>query len=152
MTVGVLASLTFNLTRNGVQYECSFHPISSSYASHRRLDVAGYPRGCFLAAGSAKLAGVPFMVDCSTDRTRSVVPIATGVVEVTGAVALLVPGLASIGALWLGSPWSVPWQPMCSCCTPVRSRRSSWESSTRWLSTCGAMNSLPCFTGSRVEL
>jgi len=27
----------------------------------------------------------------------------TGVVEVTGAVALLVPGLASIGALWLGS-------------------------------------------------
>ena len=28
--------------------------------------------------------------------------VATGVVEVTGAVALLVPGLASIGALWLG--------------------------------------------------
>jgi quinol-cytochrome oxidoreductase complex cytochrome b subunit len=26
----------------------------------------------------------------------------TGVVEVAGAVALLVPGLASIGALWLG--------------------------------------------------
>jgi putative oxidoreductase len=28
--------------------------------------------------------------------------VVTGVVEVTGAVALLVPGLASIGALWLG--------------------------------------------------
>jgi putative oxidoreductase len=28
--------------------------------------------------------------------------VVTGVVEVAGAVALLVPGLASIGALWLG--------------------------------------------------
>ena len=28
--------------------------------------------------------------------------VVTGVVEVTGAVALLIPGLASIGALWLG--------------------------------------------------
>ena len=30
------------------------------------------------------------------------VPRRDGVVEVTGAVALLIPGLASIGALWLG--------------------------------------------------
>ncbi len=28
--------------------------------------------------------------------------VVTGVVEVSGAVALLIPGLASIGALWLG--------------------------------------------------
>jgi putative oxidoreductase len=57
----------------------------------------------FLAAGLAKLAGVPFMVDLFAQIGlgqwfRAV----TGVVEVTGAVALLIPGLASIGALWLG--------------------------------------------------
>jgi len=59
--------------------------------------VQGFLAAAFLAAGFAKLAGVPFMVGLG-QRFR----VATGVVEVTGAVALLVPGLASIGALWLG--------------------------------------------------
>jgi putative oxidoreductase len=57
----------------------------------------------FLAAGSAKLAGVPFMVDLFEQiGLGQWFRIATGVVEVAGAVALLIPGLASAGALWLG--------------------------------------------------
>lgn len=57
----------------------------------------------FLAAGTAKLAGVPFMVDLFAQiGLGQGFRVVTGVVEVVGAVALLVPGLASIGALWLG--------------------------------------------------
>jgi putative oxidoreductase len=58
----------------------------------------------FLAAGFAKLAGVPFMVDLFAQiGLGQWFRVVTGVVEVTGAVALLIPGLASIGALWLGA-------------------------------------------------
>jgi putative oxidoreductase len=57
----------------------------------------------FLAAGSAKLAGVPFMVALFDQiGLGQWFRIVTGAVEVVGAVALVVPGLASIGALWLG--------------------------------------------------
>jgi putative oxidoreductase len=57
----------------------------------------------FLAAGSAKLAGVPFMVDLFEQiGLGQWFRILTGVVEVAGAIALLVPGFASVGALWLG--------------------------------------------------
>jgi putative oxidoreductase len=57
----------------------------------------------FLAAGFAKLADVAFMVDLFEQiGLGQWFRVATGVVEVIGAVALLVPGLASIGALWLG--------------------------------------------------
>jgi putative oxidoreductase len=65
--------------------------------------LQGIIAAAFLAAGVAKLAGVPFMVDLFAQiglgqwfRTL------TGAVEVIGAFALLVPGLASVGALWLG--------------------------------------------------
>jgi putative oxidoreductase len=57
----------------------------------------------FLAAGSAKLAGVPFMVELFDQiGLGQWFRIVTGAVEVVGAAALVVPGLASIGALWLG--------------------------------------------------
>ena len=57
----------------------------------------------FLAAGAAKLAGVPFMVDLFAQiGLGQWFRVVTGVVEVVGAVALVVPGLASLGALWLG--------------------------------------------------
>ncbi|MBN8988176.1 MAG: DoxX family protein [Rhizobiales bacterium] len=57
----------------------------------------------FLAAGSAKLAGVPFMVDLFGQiGLGQWFRVLTGIVEVAGAIALLVPGQASIGALWLG--------------------------------------------------
>ena len=58
----------------------------------------------FLAAGFAKLAGVPFMVDLFEQiGLGQWFRIVTGVVEVIGAVALLIPGLASIGGLWLAA-------------------------------------------------
>ena len=65
--------------------------------------LQGILAAAFLAAGFAKLAGVPFMVDLFEQiGLGQWFRIATGIVEVAGAIALLVPGLASIGALWLG--------------------------------------------------
>ena len=65
--------------------------------------LQGLVAAAFLAAGSAKLAGVPFMVDLFQQiGLGQWFRVVTGAVEVTGAVALLVPGLASVGALWLG--------------------------------------------------
>ena len=78
-----------------------------STRSSRRIGawaLQGILAAAFLAAGAAKLAGVPFMVDLFAQiGLGQWFRVVTGVVEVTGAVALLVPGLASIGALWLGS-------------------------------------------------
>ena len=65
--------------------------------------LQGILAAAFLAAGSAKLAGVPYMVDLFEQvGVGQWFRLATGVVEITGAVALVFPGLASIGALWLG--------------------------------------------------
>jgi putative oxidoreductase len=65
--------------------------------------LQGIVAAAFLAAGLAKLAGAPFMVGIFEQiGLGQWFRIVTGVVEVTGAVALLVPGLASIGGLWLG--------------------------------------------------
>jgi putative oxidoreductase len=53
----------------------------------------------FAAAGSAKLAGVPFMVELFDQiGIGQWFRLVTGVVEITGAIALVFPGLASIGA------------------------------------------------------
>ena len=66
--------------------------------------LQGIIAAAFLAAGFAKLAGVPFMVDLFAQiGLGQWFRVVTGVVEVTGAVALLVPGLASIAGLWLGA-------------------------------------------------
>ena len=57
----------------------------------------------FFAAGAAKLAGVPFMVQIFAQiGIGQWFRIVTGVVEIIGAFALVYPGLASIGGLWLG--------------------------------------------------
>jgi putative oxidoreductase len=98
----------------------SFVSLSTSYAMETNMSAAsiqsvrptrrigawtlqGIIAAAFLAAGFAKLAGVPFMVDLFAQiGLGQWFRVVTGVVEVTGAVALLVPGLASIGALWLG--------------------------------------------------
>src|SRR3984893_5146665 len=65
--------------------------------------LQGIIAAAFLAAGFAKLAGVPFMVDLFAQiGVGQWFRVVTGVVEVIGAVALVFPGLASIGALWLG--------------------------------------------------
>jgi putative oxidoreductase len=58
----------------------------------------------FLAAGSAKLAGAPFMVQLFDQiGVGQWFRVVTGVVEIAGAVSLLHPRLASFGGLWLGS-------------------------------------------------
>lgn len=57
----------------------------------------------FLAAGGAKLAGAPMMVQIFDQiGLGQGFRIVSGLVEVVGAVALLVPGLAAIAAIWLG--------------------------------------------------
>ena len=57
----------------------------------------------FLAAASAKLMGVPMLVEefqrIGLGQSFRYV---TAIVEIVGAVALLVPGFAAPGALWLG--------------------------------------------------
>ena len=65
--------------------------------------LQGILAAAFLAAGSAKLAGIPYMVELFEQvGLGQWFRLVTGVVEITGAVALVFPGLASIGALWLG--------------------------------------------------
>ena len=57
----------------------------------------------FFAAGAAKLAGVPFMVQLFDQiGIGQWFRIVTGVVEIAGAITLLHPRLASLGGLWLG--------------------------------------------------
>ena len=57
----------------------------------------------FLAAGSAKLASVPMMVQVfDTLGLGQWFRYVTGVVEIVGAVALLIPSYAVLGAAWLG--------------------------------------------------
>jgi putative oxidoreductase len=73
----------------------------------RRIGVwtlQGILAAAFLAAGVAKLTGAPFMVDLfSQIGLGQSFRIVTGAVEVAGAIALLVPGLASFAGLWLGA-------------------------------------------------
>ena len=57
----------------------------------------------FFAAGLAKLAGVPFMIQVFDQiGVGQWFRIVTGVVEIVGAFALVYPGTAAIGGLWLG--------------------------------------------------
>jgi uncharacterized membrane protein YphA (DoxX/SURF4 family) len=66
--------------------------------------LQGLLAAAFLAAGGAKLAGVPMMVQIFDQIGMGQwFRIVTGVVEVVGAVALLIPGFAAIGAAWLGA-------------------------------------------------
>ena len=66
--------------------------------------LQGILAAAFLAAGSAKLAGIPYMVELFEQLGLGQwFRFVTGVVEVTGAIALVFPGLASIGAAWLGT-------------------------------------------------
>jgi uncharacterized membrane protein YphA (DoxX/SURF4 family) len=58
----------------------------------------------FLVAGAAKLAGVPMMVQVFDQLgVGQWFRIVTGLVEVAGGVALLVPGFAALGAAVLGT-------------------------------------------------
>jgi len=66
--------------------------------------LQGLLAAAFLAAGGAKLAGVPMMVQIFDQIGMGQwFRIVTGLVEVAGAVALLVPGFAALAAAWLGA-------------------------------------------------
>jgi putative oxidoreductase len=65
--------------------------------------LQGVVATAFLAAGAAKLAAAPFMVQLFAQiGLGQWFRVVTGVVEIIGAVALVYPRLASIGGLWLG--------------------------------------------------
>ena len=83
-------------------------PVAIQAPSRRRVVGAWILQGllaaAFLAASGAKLAGVPMMVQIFDQIGMGQwFRVVTGLVEVAGAVALLVPGLAALGAAWLGA-------------------------------------------------
>ena len=58
----------------------------------------------FFAAGSAKLAGLSYMVQLfSQIGIGQWFRIVTGIVEIVGAIALVYPRLAPLGGLWLAA-------------------------------------------------
>jgi hypothetical protein len=58
----------------------------------------------FLAAAGAKLAGVPMLVQVFAQiGLGQWFRILTALVEITGVIALLLPGFAVLGGLWLGT-------------------------------------------------
>ena len=58
----------------------------------------------FLAAGGAKLASLPMMVDIFGQIGQGQgFRLVTGLVEVAGALVLLVPGMTVLAALWLAA-------------------------------------------------
>ena len=64
--------------------------------------LQGVVATAFFAAGAAKLAGAAYMVQLFDQiGVGQWFRYATGIIEVTGALALIYPGLASIGGLWL---------------------------------------------------
>jgi putative oxidoreductase len=65
--------------------------------------LQGVVAAAFFAAGAAKLAGAAYMVHLYDQiGIGQWFRYVTGLVEVVGAIALIYPGLASIGGLWLG--------------------------------------------------
>ena len=81
--------------------------LTASPAPSRKLNIVAWSLQAllalvFLAAGGAKLAGVPMMVQVyDLIGVGQWFRIVTGLVEVVGAIALLVPGYAAFAALWL---------------------------------------------------
>lgn len=81
--------------------------LTASPVLSRKLNVAAWSLQVllaivFLAAGGAKLAGISMMVQVyDLIGVGQWFRIVTGIVEVAGAIALLVPGYAAFAALWL---------------------------------------------------
>jgi putative oxidoreductase len=65
--------------------------------------LQGVVAAAFFAAGATKLAAAPFEVQLFAQLGLGQwFRVVTGVVQIVGAFALVYPGLASIGGLWLG--------------------------------------------------
>jgi hypothetical protein len=84
----------------------SFSSSGGMRGSHRRLGTWALQiivAAAFFAAAAAKLAGVPFMTHIFDQiGLGQWLRIVTGVFEIVGALALLYPGTAAVGGLWLG--------------------------------------------------
>jgi putative oxidoreductase len=80
--------------------------ITSASAPRRRIGtwvLQGIVATAFFAAGAAKLVGAAYMVQLFEQiGLGQWFRYVTGVVEVVGALALIAPGLAWFGGLWLG--------------------------------------------------
>jgi uncharacterized membrane protein YphA (DoxX/SURF4 family) len=82
--------------------------VSSVQPAPRRINIAAWAiqlllSAAFFAAASAKLAGVPTMVDVFHQiGLGQGFRYLTAIVEIVGVIALLTPGFAALGALWLG--------------------------------------------------
>src|SRR5260370_11345671 len=64
--------------------------------------IQGTLAAAFVAAAAAKLAGVPMMIEVfDAIGFGQWFRIVTALVEIIGAIALLTPGFAALGALWL---------------------------------------------------
>jgi len=83
-------------------------PVAMPAPQRRTVVVAlilqGLLAAAFLAAGVAKLIGVPMMVQIfDLIGMGQWFRIVTGLVEIAGALALLAPGFAALSAAWLGT-------------------------------------------------
>ena len=71
-----------------------------------RLDLwalQGIVAATFFVVGTAKLAGAPAMVELFAHiGIGQWFRIVTGMAEIVGAIALVFPGMATLGGLWLG--------------------------------------------------
>ena len=79
--------------------------IQSASAPRRRIGtwiLQGFVAAAFFTAGAAKIAGAGYMVQLFDQiGAGQWFRYLTGTVEVVGALALLAPGLASLGGIWL---------------------------------------------------
>jgi uncharacterized membrane protein YphA (DoxX/SURF4 family) len=82
--------------------------VASAQAQPRRVNIPAWViqlllAAAFLAAATAKLAGVPMMVSVFHQiGLGQWFRYVTAIVEIVGVIALLTPGFAALGALWLG--------------------------------------------------
>jgi putative oxidoreductase len=80
--------------------------VTSTTKTSRRVGtwlLQGIVAAAFFVAGASKLAGAESMVQLYAQiGVGQWFRYVTGIVEIVGAVALVYPGLASIGGLWLG--------------------------------------------------
>ena len=90
--------------QKGCQMQSTSAPSAAANKTAKVISwsLRGLAAAAFLAAGSAKLAGVPMMIAIFDQiGAGQWFRVFTGAVEVAGAIALLVPATAAFGALLL---------------------------------------------------
>jgi RNA polymerase sigma-70 factor (ECF subfamily) len=97
----LLARSNSQLKERAMAYVASlFHPGKARIITSRVIQ--GILAAAFVAAATAKLMGVPMMIQVfDAIGLGQWFRIVTALVEIGGAAALLIPGFAAFGALWL---------------------------------------------------